>query len=204
MHVRRYWNPQWWAEKIKPTAQRLAHKRRAQYLLFLLEFTALMVFPIPVSLVLVTLITAAPQKWWRFALSASAGSVLASIFLFLIGRLFFQTIGIQVIAFYNLESGWNSIIDQLSGEAGISLVLVAGLTTGITRLVCLGAGFSAMHPGLFILLFCLTRSARFIAECAAFKYLGQKVQSLPRQYYHYATILLGMVLLMVMIIFTFL
>ena len=62
---------------------------------------------------------------------------------------------------------------------------------------------TAMHPGLFLLLICLSRSTRFMAECAAIKYLGQKVQSLPRQYYHYATILLGMVLVMVMIIFTF-
>jgi membrane protein YqaA with SNARE-associated domain len=204
MEFRKYWSSPWWAEKINPTAQRIAARPRAEALLFIFEVSALLIFPIPVALVLVAFTTAAPQKWWRFALSASAGSLLASYLLFLLGQAFFQSFGERVISFYNLQSNWGQILDRFDGGGGISLVLFAGLTTGVTRIVCLAAGFSGMHPVLFAGLIVVSRSTRFLAECAAIKYLGEKARKFPRRVYHYVPIAFPLVFLLALLIFVLL
>ena len=201
MEFRKYWNSRWWDERIKPTAQRIANQPRAEVLLFLIELVALLLLPIPVVLILVALVTAAPQKWWRFALSASAGSTLASLFLFLIGRAFFASFGERLLSLYSLQSGWTQVLSQFDGTAGVSIVLFAGLTSGLTRVVCLAAGFTGMNPALFVGLMVVSRTARFLTEGALIKYFGEKALQFPGAVSRYMPLAFLLLLLLVMFAF---
>ena len=201
MEFRRFWNSTWWDERIKPTAQRIANQPRAEGLLCLTEFSALLLLPIPVVLILVALVTAAPQKWWRFALAAATGSTLAALLLFFIGRSFFTSLGERIISFYSLESGWTQVLGQFDGSAGISIVLFAGLTTGLTRIVCLAAGFSEMSPALFVGLMIVSRTTRFLTEGALIKYFGEKAIRFPNSVSRYMPLTFLILLLLAMFAF---
>jgi membrane protein YqaA with SNARE-associated domain len=202
MSFMRYWSSHWWNEKLKPNAQRIAAHPRAEGIVFLLEFAGITIFPIPVALLLVALVPAAPRKWLRFALSATGGSLLGSFMLYLIGNLFFQSVGERLISFYGAQEAWMNITDKFDSHLGITFILLAGLTTGLMRIASLGAGFTAMNPLLFILLLAISRSVRFIAECASIKFVGERVQSCPTSYYKYAAIGAGAVLLLTLAVLT--
>src|ERR1051325_9569631 len=142
MSFLRYWSSGWWAEKLKPNAQAMAAHPRAEGLILLLELAGITLFPIPVALILVALVPAAPHKWLRFAISATGGSLLGSMVLYLIGKLFFQSIGGRLINFYGAQEQWLTITDQFDSHLGITFILLAGLTTGLLRVASLGAGFT--------------------------------------------------------------
>lgn len=201
MAIRQFWSSKWWAEKLKPNAERIAEHPRAEGIVGLLELIGLALFPIPVALLLVALVTAAPRKWLRFAISATFGSTLGSAILYVIGMAFFQSIGERLIAFYGSQESWQGIVEKFDGHYGIGFILLAGLTTGLMRIASLGAGLTAMNPVLFLSLIFISRSLRFIAECGAIKYLGEKAKTWPRHYYKYASIaLVGVVLITLVVI----
>jgi membrane protein YqaA with SNARE-associated domain len=204
MAIKRYWSSKWWAETIKPNAQRIAGHPRAEGFVFLLEFAGLTIFPIPVALIMVALITAAPNKWLRFAISATIGSILGSIVLYVIGMAFFQSIGERLIDLYGAQERWSGITEKFEGQWGTGFVLFAGSTTGFVRLASLGAGFTGMNLLLFLSLMTISRTLRFIAECYTIKYLGERVQSSPSHYFKYATATIIGLIVITMIVISFL
>jgi membrane protein YqaA with SNARE-associated domain len=201
MAIRQLWSSKWWAEKVKPNAERIAEHPRAEGIIASMELASVTLFPIPVALMLVALVTAAPRKWFRFSVSTTLGSTLGSAVLYVIGMAFFQSLGQRLINFYGAQESWNGIVDKFDSYLGIGFVLLAGMTTGLLRIACLGAGLTAMNPLLFILLIFISRSVRFVAECAAIKFLGEKVKTFPGHYYKYASIaLVGAILLTLVVI----
>jgi len=203
MTIRRLWNSRWWAETIKPNAQRIARHPRAEGFVFLLEFAGLTIFHIPVALIMVALITAAPQKWLRFALSATVGSIVGAIVLYVIGMGFFQSIGERLIELYGAQERWAGITGKFEGHWGVGFVLFAGSTTGFVRLASLGAGVTGMNLFLFLGLMTISRTLRFVAECFTIKYLGQRVQTSPSHYFKYATAMVIGVILIAMIVLSY-
>lgn len=203
MEIRRYWNRRWWSETFTPKAQELAAKPRSAGIVGVLEFAGLTIVPIPVALILVAFVTAAPRKWLRFALSATSGSVLASMLLYLCGHAFFHSIGERMITFYGMQGHWSGIVEKFDSNFGITFILVAGLTTGFVRIAGIAAGFAAMNPLLFFALIAISRTIRFVAECGTIKFVGQRVISLPQHAYKYAAIATGLMLLIALAILTY-
>jgi membrane protein YqaA with SNARE-associated domain len=200
MAIRRFWSSNWWAEKIKPNAERIAEHPRAEVIVGLLELTGLAIFPIPVALLLVALVTAAPRKWLRFAISATLGSTIGSAILYIIGMAFFQSLGQRLISFYGAQESWSGIVEKFDSQFGIGFILLAGLTTGLMRIASLGAGLTAMNPLLFLGLIFISRSLRFIAECAAIKYTGEKAKTWPRHYKYASIAIVGAILITLVVI----
>src|SRR5688500_3794828 len=111
MAITRFWSSNWWTEKIKPNAERIAEHPRAEGIVFLLELTGLTLFPIPVALMLVALVTAAQRKWLRFALSATLGSTFGATILYVIGYAFFQSMGERLLSLYGAQENWSGIVE---------------------------------------------------------------------------------------------
>lgn len=201
MAIIRFWSSNWWTEKLKPNAQRIAEHRYAEGFVFLLELAGLTLFPIPVALIMVALITAAPRKWLRFALSATVGSIVGSIVLYVIGLAFFQSVGERLIELYSAQERWSGITEKFDSFWGIGFVLFAGSTTGFVRVASLGAGFTGMNPLLFLGLMTIGRTLRFIMECYAIKYLGERIQTWPKHYFRYATAtVIGVIVITVIVL----
>jgi len=61
------------------------------------ENTKALAFPIPVDIMVIPMVQAAPQKWWKIAGLASIFSVLGGIFGYFIGLMFFETIALPLL-----------------------------------------------------------------------------------------------------------
>ena len=188
MHIRSLWSPRWWAEKIRSNAVLIAQHRWAVAFVFLLELAGCTILPIPIALIMVALITATPQKWLKFALSATLGSTTGGLLLYAIGRLFFSSVGERLVLYYDGGQRWAEVVGWFNSEWGLIFIILAGVTTGLFRFACLGAGFTAIDPLAFLALLCLSRCARWIAECWAIKYVGNRVKGWPAHYFKYATV----------------
>ena len=169
---------------------------------FVLELFGSTVVPLPNALVMVALVTAAPRKWKRFAISATLGSVAGGIALYVIGRLFFQSFGQSLITSYGATESWNGVVEWFSSGWGISFVIFASISTGLFRVASIGAGFTVMNPLLFVLILALGRCTRWVAECGAIKYVGERVQSWPRHYLKYAAVGAALLVFTVLIVVT--
>lgn len=204
MAITRFWSSNWWTEKLKPNAERIAEHPRAEAIVALLELASLTLFPIPVALMLVAFVTAKPNKWLRFAVSATIGSTIGSIVLYVIGFAFFHSIGERLISIYGAQERWNSIVENFDSHFGIGFILLAGVTTGLGRVAYLGAGFSGMNPLLFLSLILISRGFRFVTECGSIKYLRERVKSWPKHYYKFASIaIVGVILITLVVISLF-
>ena len=191
-----------WADKLCQRAQLVADHRSAMGFVFLLELVGTTVIPLPNALVMVALVTAAPRKWIRFATSATFGSVAGGIALYIIGRLFFQSYGESLITSYGATESWNGVIEWFNSGWGISFVIFACISTGLFRVASIGAGFTAMNPLLFILILSLSRCTRWLAECGAIKYVGERVRTWPKHYFKYAAVGAALLVFTVLIVVT--
>lgn len=157
-------------------------------ILCLLEFLGCTVLPLPMALIMVALVGAAPLKWARFAFSASLGSIAGGILLYIIGRLFFNSAGSSLISYYGSEGRWADIIGWFNSEWGIVLIIIAGVTTGLFRVASLAAGFTGMTPIVFVIFLAASRFVRWFGEAYAIMYLGGRLKTWPKHYYTYATV----------------
>jgi membrane protein YqaA with SNARE-associated domain len=184
----KFWRPRQWSDKLCRNAESLAQHRWAVGIVLLIELFGCTLVPLPVALIMVGMVTAAPQKWGRFAIAATCGSVIGGLALYVIGLAFFGSVGAPLISFYGSEERWASVVEWFSGQWGISFVFLAGATTGLFRVASLGAGFTAMDPFLFLTILFLSRCARWFAECYAIKYVGGQIKTWPKQHVKYATV----------------
>jgi membrane protein YqaA with SNARE-associated domain len=180
-----------WRDKLFRNAERIAEHRWAEGIVFLMELVGCTIFPLPNALTMVALVTAAPRKWLRFALGAVAGDLVAGVVLYAASRLFFQSFGLRLISFYQLTEKWASVVEWFQTGWGIAFIFLACITTGLFRVAGLAAGFTAMNPLLFLTVLTLSRGFRWVAECAAIKYVRDRVRSWPKHYYKYAAVGVG-------------
>ena len=113
-------------------AERVARHRWAVAIIFVLELAGCTVFPLPVALMLVAFVTAAPQKWAKFALGATAGSLVGGIALYIAGLAFFSSIGEPLIAYYGSEARWAGVVNWFNGDWG-SVRMLAGVRRAFPR-----------------------------------------------------------------------
>lgn len=201
---------QWWRglagkqlpQRILQNAERIAHHKYALGAVFLLELAGSTIIPLPMALIMVALVSAAPKKWARFAAGATLGSVAGGLVLYVIGRAFFSTAGQSLINYYGSEEGWTRVVGWFHSEWGLALVVLAGVTTGLFRVASLAAGFTTMNPAVFLLILLLSRVARWFAECYAIKYVNGRVRTWPKSYLKYATVATMAVVLVTLLVVT--
>lgn len=169
---------------------------------FLLELLGSTIIPLPNALVMVALVTSAPRKWVRFGLSATMGSVVGGIALYVVGRLFFQSYGESLVAYYGAAEGWSGAVEWFNSGWGIAFVIFACVSTGLFRVASIGAGFTAMNPLLFLVILGLSRSARWVGECGAIKFVGERVRSWPSHYLKYAAVGVALLVFTVLVVVT--
>jgi membrane protein YqaA with SNARE-associated domain len=202
MRVTRKINIKRWADYVRRNAEQIAAHRSASTIVFLLEVFGCTIVPLPNSLILVGLVTAAPRKWLRFALSATAGSMVGGIFLYAISRLLFESWGQRLIAFWGATERWNDVVQWFQSGWGLGIVFFAAMTTGFFRLGSLAAGFTAMNPLAFILVLTASRGVRWTCECAAIKFVGDRVRAWPRHYFKYAAVTAGLLAFVALLAFS--
>jgi len=84
----------------------------------------------------------------------------------------------------------------------VQFVIFACISTGLFRVASIGAGFTAMNPLLFLAILSVSRSTRWVAECGAIKYVGERARTWPRHYFKYAAVGAALLVFTVLIVVT--
>ncbi len=146
----------------------------AERYLGVLSFAESSFFPIPPDVMLAPMCMAAPEKSWRYALNATAFSVLGGLAGYAIGYLLFEALepwlkASQYWDAYLVARGW---FDRY----GIWAVFVAGFSPIPYKVFTIAAGVASLSlPGFFVASL-IGRGARFFLVAAVVRYAGPRVE----------------------------
>lgn len=172
-----------------------AHKKSSNYALFGIAFVESSFFPIPPDVLLIPLVAANPKSWWKKALICTLGSVSGAFLGYLIGVLFYETVGKAIINFYDLHEAVISLNEMYAKNA--FLTIFAGAFTPIPyKLMTIMAGFSKISIMMLFVASVLGRGGRFFLVAAALRLFGPKIQYVIEKYFNIVSILFLVLLIL--------
>ncbi len=151
-----------------------AHKSAEKYLA-VLSFAESSFFPIPVDVMLAPMALAKRSKAWRYAAVATVCSVLGALFGYLIGALFFDSIGQAMVERFHWQEKF-SMVKQGFNDWGVWMVLLASFTPFPYKIVTITAGILNMALIPFVLLSLLGRGMRFFLVAGLIRYFGRGIE----------------------------
>ncbi len=132
-------------------------------------------FPIPPDAMIIPMVLARPERAWRIALVATAGSVVGGMLGYAIGYYFFTTVGLKLIDVYGLQAGFEQFRTAYA-QYGLWIILIKGLTPIPYKLVTIASGVAAFNFWVFVLASIATRGARFFLVAALLKHFGPPIR----------------------------
>lgn len=113
--------------------------KNAAWALAAISFAESLFAPIIIDPFLVALIMGSPKKWKLYIFISIIASTVGGVCAYILGALFFDTVGVRVIEFYGLQNVFESIATSLD-ESGFVFVLIGAFTPIPYKLVALASG----------------------------------------------------------------
>ncbi len=167
---------------MKNWVESFAHKPSAAIALFFFAFIESSFFPIPPDALLIILAISYPKRSFYYASICTVGSVLGAYLGYLIGYVFYDTIGIKIIHFYGVENQINYVLEKYK-ENGFLAIVTAGFTPIPYKVFTILAGFNKTID-LFTLTFAsfIGRAGRFFLVGTLIYFIGPSVKSFIDKY----------------------
>jgi len=121
----------------------------AEWILAGIAFAESMFAPIIIDPFLVALIFAKRELWKRYVLISILASVIGGLAGYALGALFFDTIGIKLIALFGLEDYFMAVSNDLNAN-GFVFVLLGAFTPIPYKLVAIGSGLLHINIVTFL------------------------------------------------------
>ncbi len=153
----------------------IAGRPEAEKWLFGVSFIESSVFPLPPDILLVPMCLEKRNRAFFLAGLCTVGSVLGGIAGYLIGDLFWATIGDPLIGFYGLQHEFEVFQAQFE-TYGFWIVFIFGITFFPYKVITIASGVVSMNPVLFILASIASRGLRFYIEAGLLWKFGQKIR----------------------------
>ncbi|MFT5849762.1 MAG: membrane protein YqaA with SNARE-associated domain [Patiriisocius sp.] len=118
---------------------RWLQSKHSVWILGVISFAESLFAPILIDPFLVALIIASPKKWKLYVLVSIVTSVIGGVCAYILGSLFFDTLGVKVIDFYGLQDMFASIADNLD-KNGFVFVLIGAFTPIPYKIVAIASG----------------------------------------------------------------
>ncbi|MFO8058728.1 MAG: YqaA family protein [bacterium] len=170
-----------WVRALYNWVLHWAESPHAEKMLGVLSFAESSFFPIPPDVLLIPMGVSRPDRALRFGAITSVTSVLGGIVGYLIGFLFFDTVGIEIIKFYGvMDKYWQ--FREWFDQYNFIIIMFAGLTPLPYKVFTITAGVAAVNFPVFLLGSILSRSTRFMAEgvvCYYGDFFSQRVFKMP-------------------------
>ena len=155
----------------------LAAHKSSKYYLAVISFIESSFFPIPPDVMIIPMVVAKKNEFFRIALIATIFSVLGALFGYLIGYVFFNEIGVKIFELYGYEDP-NFLKDKFSTKGGffswLGILVTAGFTPLPFKLLTISSGFIHFNLIFFIVICVLTRGSRFFLVAFLTYKFGQK------------------------------
>ena len=168
------------------TLEKAQHKN-AKWYLSLISFAESSFFPIPPDILLIPMALASKTRAQFYAFMCTLFSVLGGILGYAIGYFFYNSVGIYIIDFYDLENSFN-IFENYYKEFGILIVLGAGITPFPYKFITIASGVFGLNIFLFIIVSIIGRGLRFYLIAILLYFFGEKIKLIIDKYFNFLTI----------------
>ncbi|WP_120716671.1 YqaA family protein [Tsuneonella amylolytica] len=162
------------------TLDKAAH-RHAVWWLALISFMEASFFPIPPHPLLGLMCLAEPKKAIRFAVVATAASVLGGLFGYAIGYFLYDTVGQAMLGMLGLTDKFPVAACHLR-ERDWEVIFLAGATPVPFKLLTITAGFIEMALVPFILASIAGRALIFMTVGILFRVFGAPIKRIIDKY----------------------
>jgi len=162
--------------KLYNTTLTLASHRHAVPILALIAFIESSVFPIPPDVLLIPIILSRPRDAFKIALICTLASVAGGAFGYAIGALLFEGFGQPVLAFYGMESQFDTFSDAYNNY-GAWAVLFAGVTPFPYKVITILSGTTGLNFTVFMVASIIARALRFFIIAALLWKFGAPVKA---------------------------
>ncbi len=173
--------------------------RKSIIALCVISYLEAIFFPIPPDFFLMAILASNKAKRWAYySFLTSLFSVLGGITSYMIGFLFFDTVGQKIIDFYNMQADFDKVSLIFNNNA-FWAVFVSSFTPLPDKVFNLASGLFKLNIPIFLLAYSLGRSLRFFSVGFVMKIFGDRIAKIV--YKHLNIISIVVVLLLVGITF---
>ena len=152
-------------KKIYDKCVELAGHKSANPILAFISFLESFIFPIPTDAMIIPMVIAKRNEFFKIALIAIVFSVLGALIGYLIGYVFFNEIGVKIFEIFGAENA-NVFKEKLASEtgilSGIIILFIAGFTPLPFKIITISSGFVHFNILLFIIVCFISRGLRFL------------------------------------------
>jgi len=174
----------------------LSKKNYALPFLLLVAFIESFIFPIPPDIFLILLILAQRYNAFYIAFLCTIFSVLGGILGFFIGILFFDTLGKDILDYYNLNEKF-SIFSDLYKRFGTWIVIAGGFTPIPYKVITIFSGLIKMNFLEFLIASFFSRGARFFLIATLLYFYGKKIEYILIKRFGFISFLIFLILILV-------
>lgn len=155
----------------------LAARKSAEYWLAFIAFIESSVFLVPADVLYLPMALARPDRAYRYALVATAASVLGGIAGWFLGHYAFEAVARPVLEFY----GKLDEFEALKASSGTGLILLLLITSGLSHLppikvVTILSGVIGVNIWVFIVSAIVARGARFLFLAWLLRRFGEPIR----------------------------
>lgn len=153
-----------------------ADKPGGTWALFIIAFAESSFFPIPPDVLLLALVFGARQKWLKYAVVCTAGSVLGGVAGWLIGWGLAESVAQPLLNFFDPDGSTQEQIKVWYEQYGFLGILIAAITPIPYKVFTVASGL--FHYSLPALIFAsiLGRGFRFIIVAAVARVFGPAIK----------------------------
>lgn len=174
------------------TMEKAAH-RHAEWWLAVFCFAESSFFPIPPHPLLGLMCLAEPRRGVRFALIATAASVLGGLFGYAIGHFVYESLGATLLGALGLSESFPKAACYLR-EYDVEAILLGGMTPIPYKLLTITAGFIGMALVPFTLASIAGRGFIFLAVGILFRLFGAPIKAIIDKHLGKVTAFFGVLL----------
>lgn len=143
-------------------------------------------FPIPADVMLVPMVLADKRRAYQLAAWCTLFSVLGGALGYMIGAVFFDTVGQWLIRTYGLGAAFDGFRAAYARYG--YWIMVQGLTPIPYKLVTIASGFAGFNFPLFMMLSTVTRGLRYTLVSTLLYLFGAPVKAIIEKYMEVAFI----------------
>lgn len=184
-------------DRVEDVAKKGASWLRSKYTSWTLagiSFAESMFAPIIIDPFLIAVILAKRELWKRYVLVAVVASVLGGLAGYVLGAVFFETVGVQLLDFFGLTDRFHKIASSVDTN-GFVFVLIGAFTPVPYKLVALASGFLQVNIFTFLIASIFGRILRLgIVGFAAYA-LGPKALPIMQRHLHILAGAIGFILI---------
>jgi membrane protein YqaA with SNARE-associated domain len=164
----------------------LAESDKAYYWLALIAFCEGIFFPIPPDVMVIPMVIARPERFWRVAGVCALASVCGGLVGYCIGFFVYETVGRWIIATFGMETPYQNFV-ALFHKWGAWIVALQGFTPIPFKIVTIACGAAKLSVLVFLPAALFTRSARFFLEATLVRIFGAPIRTFIERYLPWVT-----------------